>query len=828
MKRKSILYTKAYLEAARTNADPAAAKLRREAVEHAAYWDALSDDELWGLMFGYTIRRSYTVWSDGVCPDCGRPVPMTSWIIDAKKVRWKVACPHCGALFPKNDFEAYYNSGLDDAGVFRTELADDRLLAAFMDEDEFRAARLYPDGFSDASYVCGVDDGDGANGGWCTQKRWYFIACYALRGQWRQLVAEGILALAQAYLVTGEQRYAHKAAVMLDRVADLLPPFDYHRQGLVYERPGDMGYVSTWHDSNFELRMLVLAYDMIFEGIRDDASLVAFLHEKSQRYRVPNPKNSFEDIAYNIDTRILRDILNNPRKVTLNYPGTETLLMLIRLVLDDPDEASRALADARELFRRASAVDGVTGERGIGGYAGFTADQMLQALEILFLYSPEEAARTIRELPTLEKTFRFYTDIYLENRFYPKVGDTSSIGAEMPFFAGVNLTHRIDGHAATPGFNLYSLLWKLWKHTGNAYYLDTLRRKARDGGAVCDIGQEDAPAFYAAIARPCAPAVPKSTLLPDWQLATLVSPSCAVWTHFLPYRERHGHEDTFHMGLCAFGLELLPDFGYPPVQYGGWQTPNATWYRSPWVHNGVIVDRERVPRAAWDTPDAHPAACTLWRDEDGVHAVSTAADGLYGTTLYDRTLVLVELSGGGCVLLDAARVRCANPAEHIRVMPFSFGTLTTDIEGADTLSFDDSLLFGETRGSKTVPDGTRTADFLAENRHAFPGVPDGVHLRVFELTPGRELYETSLWANDGGVNTRCPLYVPGLIARREARESVFAAAYVPYTGECPVARVTFADGIFTVTPVSGRPLTVSLRYDEARGGAQELTVCRKG
>ena len=103
-----------------------------------------------------------------------------------------------------------------------------------------------------------------------------------------------------------------------------------------------------------------------------------------------------------------------------------------------------------------------------------------------------------------------------------------------------------------------------------------------------------------------------------------------------------------------------------------------------------------------------------------------------------------------------------------------------------------------------------------------------MHLRVFELTPGRELYETSLWANDGGVNTRCPLYVPGLIARREACESVFAAAYVPYTGECPVARVTFADGIFTVTPVSGRPLTVSLRYDEARGGAQELTVCRKG
>ena len=76
-------------------------------VQAAEFWRRMSDEELWGLMFGPTITRSWHVWSNGYCPACRKPVPMYNWRIDAVRQPWKVQCPHCGELFPKNDFAAF-------------------------------------------------------------------------------------------------------------------------------------------------------------------------------------------------------------------------------------------------------------------------------------------------------------------------------------------------------------------------------------------------------------------------------------------------------------------------------------------------------------------------------------------------------------------------------------------------------------------------------------------------------------------------------------------------------------------------------------------------
>ena len=104
---------------------------------------------------------------------------------------------------------------------------------------------------ADPLHRFGVDDGEGYVEG---QNRWRFIGAYLVYGQWKQAVLGGIKALADAYIVTGEPVYARKAAILLDRVADLYPGFDYKTQATVYERPGAAGYVSTWHDACEETR----------------------------------------------------------------------------------------------------------------------------------------------------------------------------------------------------------------------------------------------------------------------------------------------------------------------------------------------------------------------------------------------------------------------------------------------------------------------------------------------------------------------------------------------------------------------------------------------
>ena len=75
-----------------------------------------------------------------------------------------------------------------------------------------------------------MDDGDGYVEG---EKRWRFIGAYLIYGQWKQAVLGGIRNLAAAYVITGERIYAHKAAVLLDRVADLYPRFDFGTQGVM-------------------------------------------------------------------------------------------------------------------------------------------------------------------------------------------------------------------------------------------------------------------------------------------------------------------------------------------------------------------------------------------------------------------------------------------------------------------------------------------------------------------------------------------------------------------------------------------------------------------
>ena len=110
----------------------------------------LSDDELWELMFANGIKRSWMVWSNGHCPACQKPVPMYEWMPDALERPWKMQCPQCRELFPKNDFGQFYRSGLDEQAVFEPARADRSLL--------FNAEHPDP---ADPLHRFGVDDGEG-------------------------------------------------------------------------------------------------------------------------------------------------------------------------------------------------------------------------------------------------------------------------------------------------------------------------------------------------------------------------------------------------------------------------------------------------------------------------------------------------------------------------------------------------------------------------------------------------------------------------------------------------------------------------------------------
>ena len=375
-KQSSALYPTKVVAQVRANTAEGqwAAAIRERVVQAAEPWRAMEDEALWKLMFGPTLPRAWMVWSDGHSPVTGEPVPMYNWKMDAMNHPWKVQDPTSGEWFPTNDFKAYYDSGLDVHGVFDESRADRSLL--------FNAAHPDP---ADPKHLFGVDDGHGYVNE--EGEQWRFIAAYLIYGQWKQAVLGGIGRLSAAYVVTGDPVYARKAAVMLDRVADLYPDFDFKPQGIMYEGPGTAGYVSTWHDACEETRELALAYDMIFPALQSDTELVAFLAARAKAHQLANPKASFADIQRNIEGRILRDALANPGKIHSNYPRAEICKAVITDVLQEPDDALWAILDP--MLEKATTVDGVTGEKGLANYSAFTIQALAQFLAEFSKADPE-------------------------------------------------------------------------------------------------------------------------------------------------------------------------------------------------------------------------------------------------------------------------------------------------------------------------------------------------------------------------------------------------------------------------------------------------------
>lgn len=193
------------------------------AVAKAKLWLAKSDEELWKMVPGQDLPRTidvtYDKFSSGPkflgCLICGEKISKYGnypYNPDFENKPWKLTCPSCGSVFPTNDFGKYYESAIDEHGLFNPAKGDTSLL--------FNTDHPDP---KDPLHKFGVDDGFGyvAKNG----RAYKFIGYYTWK-YWRYING-GLAVLADAFLYTGDKRYAHKAAILLDRIADVYPSMDW-------------------------------------------------------------------------------------------------------------------------------------------------------------------------------------------------------------------------------------------------------------------------------------------------------------------------------------------------------------------------------------------------------------------------------------------------------------------------------------------------------------------------------------------------------------------------------------------------------------------------
>ncbi len=765
--QNSVLCPEELIRAVQENAErlPWAARIRDDIVASAQPWMEMSEDELWGLMFGNTITRSWMVWSNGHCPVCGEPVAMYGWEIDAIERPWKVRCPRCGEIFPKNDFEAFYKSGLDEHGVFDPERADRSLL--------FNVKHPDPE---DPRHMFGVDDGEGYVAG---DKRWRFIGAYLVRGPWKQMVLGGIRRLADTYVVTGDTRYAHRAGILLDRVADLYPSFDYEQQGLVYERPLGSGYVSVWHDACRETQQLALAYDQVRPALADDEQLASFLAQKAEEYDLPNPKSTPEDVLGNIEDGILRDPLAHRGKIISNFPRQDIAVATLMAVLDWPDNRDQVMAFIDSFLQRATAVDGLTGEKGLAGYSA----SVIQSIA-LFLARWERAMPGFLEdvlvrHPQLHDTYRFHIDTWCLYRYYPLSGDTGHFAAPFEQYRGVRFRR--------PGIgpSMFTFMWHLYELTGDPAFVQMLYL-ANDQvlhGLPWDVLVRDPESVQrgvqAVIDRHGAWPRMYSVNKREWQIAILRSgqddDARAAWLDYdsgtagRPQFAGHVHFDGMNLGLFAYGLDLMPEFGYPPVQFGGWFTDKVAWYKSTAAHNTVVVDGGNQVDAAGQT--------TLWVNGQRVHVIRASAPGMIGGQQYERTVAMIDVSPEDFYVLDIFRV--VGGTDHAKFMHSHFGTIATT--GLDLQPSEDYGHGAHMRNFHTdahpAPGWSATWDI--EDRYGLLEPGARMHLRYTDLTADAEASIAEAWIVPGrSYSSTETAWIPRLMIRRRTDEGPLASTFV--------------------------------------------------
>jgi hypothetical protein len=773
-KETSAFYPEALVARARENAakQPSAAAIRDEIVKAAKPWIGMTDDQLWSLQFGHTITRSWMVWSNGHCPACKEGVPMYSWIIRAFEQPWKVRCPHCRELFPKNDFSKFHNSGLDEHGIFDPKRADRSLL--------FNADHPDP---ADPLHKFGVDDGEGYVEG---DKRWRFIGAYLIYGQWKQAIVGGGRKLAEAYVVTGDAKYAHKAGVLLDRVADVYPTFDYKTEGLVYEVAGVAGYVSTWHDACVETRELVLTYDMILPALSQDAGLVKFLAAKARQYNLDNPKSSFADIRRNIEERILIDCVKNRVKIRSNYPQTDITIAFAKTALAWPDNRDEVGAIIAEVINRTTAVDGTSGEKGMSGYSAMAIRGLADLLAMYARMDAEFLPDMFKQAPRLHDAFRFHMNAWCFQRYYPSCGDAGSYCAPVDDYVSVPTTSN-----ASLSPSMYTFLRQLYEHTGDHRFIQALYHNnvGKLDGLPYDLFDADPVAFQQQV-KQVIDRVGTRIQLPSvnnqqWRLALLRSGKDAnervLWLDY-DSGGQHSHADGMNLGLFARGLDLMPDFGYPPVQYGGWGAPRAQWYVSSMAHNTVVVDGGNTQPAGGKT--------LLWADGKDFHAIQASCPEMIGGGRYERTAVMIDTSDRDAYVVDVFRV--AGGTDHSKFLRSHFGTLTT--EGVPETP---ASLFAAVPHMRNWRGGSArsgwSVEWKVEDRLGLLPQPPDLHVRYTDLTADAEAYTGETWVSvcKYGFSANDESWVPHVVSRRQAAQaplvSTFVSVLEDYAGKSKIA-----------------------------------------
>ncbi len=610
-----------------------------------------SDADLWNHVPDWRILR--VVWHNFDCPVHGMairkqhsiyPWQLSGILFDG---RAGVTCPIGGETYPTND---YWKGDLSSG-----EYPDDGM--GYYDIDhKTGAAKDYQ-----------LDKKESQHG-----PHFFFL------GVWAQVALRQAADLAHraaiSYYRTGNPEYAHKGAVLLARCAYLYPCMDWAWQsteGNMWYRydsiHGRQGRFNEFHVESIILSDLLQAYDLLFDYLKHDKEVAALAHGHLPWV------NSPDDLLLLVDRNILR-------------LGAETAEQ--QFSAEDYAHAWFALGlvgDNRNWFERELQTYAVQG--GSSPLIYFPTNLLNRdgnGVEALVPYDQNSVVLPMTDIAS-----------WIERMADPRLTAAYDVWRGEPFakwralletwpkyfVAGDGLPNLGDGYTTALGVRAHATLdpWPALRLTYALAYAN-LRDPAFAYYAGGTGGRQylpfAAPETLARMeddARTYRPAPNRSRNLtgtglvilesrPNGSLITRSGVSCRYGVQIL----EHQHKEVLTAEYFAKGIDLTPDFGWPPN--------TGTTDR----HNTLMVDDE------WSVPGGgylralHSGESLQFAQITGINLLDSGP-----AAEFERSLALVDVGDRDTYLLDLFRA-VAGKQKHTYLWHSTQGGLSLNVSTQPT------------------------------------------------------------------------------------------------------------------------------------------------
>lgn len=813
-KTGSTFYTPEMVANARRNIERYdwAKKMRDAKIVAADNYADRSYDWLWDLPTPQSIPRGIHVSVQMGCPKCGHAIDKFGnypWKIDVFQKPWKLTCPSCGEVFPKNDFARFYESGKDANGVFVYEKADRSLL--YNSE--------HPDP-KDPLHTYGVDD----TRGWLDEKGnvYRFIGYYGHYGAWAD-TSRAVSNMSTAYICTGNPKYARKAGLILYRIAQLYPDMDYSfwanlgfsnsdggsGLGKIYGRIWETGLVNSFME----------AYDAVYPGL-DDPQLLAELSKRTGvAVTVTHLRKSFEGKVI----RLVHDGILS-RTIEGNEGMYQNTMATAAVVLDEPGTSQEWLdwifqdANVSQTHRSGGNMHGIfktkVDDDGMGNEASPAYNSIWRTLfksvtQILQRY-PRYTRNSFVDNPKYRKMFEVPVRLSCTDRFSPHIGDTGSTGSRG--LASISVTDLVYAFRT----------WGDPKFAQMAHFVNGHKTDGIRGDLYDPEPEKIATEIRAAIEKHGELSL-RTDNMPSYGCAVLRSgngDNARALSLYYGRNTGHGHKDTLNIELFGFGLNLMPDLGYP--EYASADCASRyEWTSHTISHNTVTVDRKRQ--------EANAVGQSRFVVEGkGISVAEVSADKPYPqSSLYQRTTAMVDVSDEDFYVLDIFRVEGGK--EHVYSLHGAEGEVETEglnlvnqlkgtLAGEDVAPYAD-LGFKQTgwtqaTGYQYLYDVRRDAKPPALSAVTYKVVdtwrllkePKDMRLRLNLISPPGEVI---LAHGDPPRNKPGnPKNLQYVLLPNHKGDSTFVSVIEPYIGSRTISKIERTDSgdtvFVTVTTASGR------------------------